>query len=92
MAVVSVEVGSFLVPVERVIGGVEIDDDFSTFSGDGFLSLLDDEVFYGAGIGDDFFVSSIGSLGGKFESIEGGVPSQSFACVVGVTAIFGLKI
>ena len=78
--------------VEGIVSSVEVDDDFFAFSGDGFHSLLDNEVFDGGGIGDDFFVSSIGSLGGKFESIEGGVPSQSFACVVGVTAIFALKI
>ena len=92
MAVVSVEVGSFLMAVEGIVGGVKVDDDFPGFFRDRFDPLADDEVFNGSGIGDDFLIARVGSLRGKFEPIESGVSGEGLALVVGIAAWFAFEI
>lgn len=92
MAIVSVEVSSFLMAVEGVISGVKIDDDFFALSGNGFDSLFNNEVFNRGGIGDDFLVSVISRLRGKLESVESGVTGEGFALVIGVATIFPFEV
>lgn len=57
-----------------------------------WVDEVTDEVFDGFGISDNFFVSVVGGLSRKFESVEGSVGGEDFAFVVGVAAIFAFEI
>ena len=92
MAVVAVKISAFLVAVEGIVGGVEVNDDFPGFPRDGFDSLCDDEVFDGFGIGHDFPVARVGCLGGKFETVERGVGCEGLAVVLGIAAGLAFEI
>ena len=65
-----------LVPVEGIVGGVEVEDDLIGRLGVGLGEQFDQQGLQGFGVVVDLVVA-VGAIGGgKFESVEGALACQ----------------
>jgi hypothetical protein len=63
LTIKAVKVGPFLATVQRIVGGIKIQDNLSTLAGNGFDSALDEQLFDLFGLDLDFVVTPIKTLG-----------------------------
>ena len=81
--VVAVEEAAELVAVDRVVGGVEVQDDPLGRPGVGLEEEGHEEAFDVVGAADDLLVAAVlvGPDGGQFEAVEGALAGQRLAPV-----------
>jgi hypothetical protein len=81
--VIAVGGAAELVAVDRVVGGVEVQDDPLGRSGVGLEEEVHEEAFDVAGAAGDLLVAaaSIGTDGGQFQTIQGALAGQGLAAI-----------
>lgn len=94
MTVIAVEEAPFLVAVQRVIGGVEIEPDLRGWGAIGVEEAVDQQAVHARGVGDDLFVTRAGiGLGrGELQAVERAGARQRLAPVAGQQAIGAARV
>jgi hypothetical protein len=81
--VVAVEEASQLTTVDRVVGGVEVQDDALGRLGVGLEEEVDEKPFDVLSVADDLLVAALfaGGDGGQFEAVERALAGQRLAAI-----------
>jgi hypothetical protein len=81
MPVVAVKEASFLPPVNRVVGGIEVDGDDAGFARDTFDTLVDEEVAKALRVRFDLF-GFVQSIDSEFKAVNGALAREAFTLVL----------
>src|SRR6516164_1208042 len=83
LLVITVEEAARLIAVDRVVGGVEVQDDLLRRHGVGLEEQVDEESLDGASAARDLLVPAllVGPDGGQLEPVEGALAGQGFTLV-----------
>ena len=89
LLVVAVEEASLRVAVQRVIGGIQIQDDFGRRGGMGVQKQVHEQPLDGLGAGHDLVVAAVGGglRRGQLQAVEGALAGQGFALGLSAEAI-----